>query len=864
MLIVMAGALVLSPIDVSAMWDESTAVHINAADIESSTLAIGTHLVHLSALNDAIYKVAEKSSEQSGQTKIYYKSELGDDCWFDITTATSLEDITTDGEPVTDSEINALFFTHHTKSDKITYDLRTGAAVDIFDIQDPYDLENMEELVPLKMYYDRLVESDGDKAIQDIWKTDVGSGDGGAGSGNTQGVTEAAKKLEALQAYLNVIEANGASARKTDKVSSVMEATDAKRRYEVFLIIDEALELYMSELNDSDEDTPSDLLSALAESIGNVKSALITQEGNMLTEGSTIISSAEYRFSNQLTEHAEAGNHAACDIDVDNLLTLDNIQNDVISNRPAELSMLDNILITDATAKYVRAVSSGESADYRAAVQNQSARALLKRLIEEGMAEADAKRSELEFLINAKSIRIDTKSAMDYIDGRLKLTTDNFTAGIPQDAFRETAVKSVETHIEFLTQLRRELELALGGNEMDKLVIEKEDLQKKLMSALDNNDLLTAKEVKKQIDAKDVQIRGIENESAAQISDLQKQMQTMADGSAEKAAAQAKLSQLQSQMSDGSLGSSISQLKAAALDGDSSSIYALNGMLDTAPELVLPALQDIYNDLKLNGGDANTISSIEQAILSNPNALLEDKNAADLSGIVNGWLNEKDSAAAAERFGNAGGSNLAGSGNDIGAGVGAGAAGNAASATDSALAGGTLAGSQDTFGAGEAAGKHKAAAALGLKLYYDQSGSKDVLPMISALLQQLKNADNPLVFDRIDDGSGEYLPLTAIEALTGRRYIWNEKASLGVIAKGSDYYGFSINSDMVIRDRDGEKTQVMPRTAKNKSGIHIPEEYTKKEFGVEALYPPDTALGVIYDNEITQLAVELLSQFSGG
>ena len=86
----------------------------------------------LSALTDSLYEIANTSAEESGQGQIYYKSELGEGAWFDITSATSLLDITTGGSPVTDGEMEELFFTHHTKSDKITYDLRTGKAVNIF------------------------------------------------------------------------------------------------------------------------------------------------------------------------------------------------------------------------------------------------------------------------------------------------------------------------------------------------------------------------------------------------------------------------------------------------------------------------------------------------------------------------------------------------------------------------------------------------------------------------------------------------------------------------------------------------------------------------------------------------------------
>lgn len=50
-----------------AIWNEDEAVHIKAADIESSTLIIGTHLIHLSALTDSIYGVATSRHRNRGK-----------------------------------------------------------------------------------------------------------------------------------------------------------------------------------------------------------------------------------------------------------------------------------------------------------------------------------------------------------------------------------------------------------------------------------------------------------------------------------------------------------------------------------------------------------------------------------------------------------------------------------------------------------------------------------------------------------------------------------------------------------------------------------------------------------------------------
>ena len=132
-------------------------VHIKSGDIENSTLAIGSHLIYIGAMTDEIYQIAYQSASTFSQSDMYYKSELGGGSWYEISSATSVADISSEGTPVADSVVEALSFTHHTKSDGITYDLITGQPVNIFNINDPYDLRNMEELRPLTTQYQMLV-----------------------------------------------------------------------------------------------------------------------------------------------------------------------------------------------------------------------------------------------------------------------------------------------------------------------------------------------------------------------------------------------------------------------------------------------------------------------------------------------------------------------------------------------------------------------------------------------------------------------------------------------------------------------------------------------------------------------------------
>lgn len=854
------GVLVIGGLYARGFWDDSRAVHIKPREIEDSTLAIGTHLIHLSALNDSLYEIAEKSAEESGQNQIFYKSELGEGAWFDISSAYSLNDITLGGSPVTDEEMEALFFTHHTMSDGVTYDLRTGEAVNIFDIRDPYDLESMEELSPLKLYYDQLLEiqgeSDTTRRIDTFWQTPV-SGDEGPAA-----VRDNEERLYGLQGCLDTLNAREADSRETGKVTSVMEAVDAARRHAVFEVVEYELERYLNEelgqpppppaaeeeegseenggsgeAGDSggsgeEEDSggtgidpetfDQDLLSAVSESLGNVKNSLIDCEGRMLSEGQTVMSRAEYQYSNDLINHAKAGNSASCDQDVERLLLLDNISNDVISDRSKELSLLGGTLIGEASSRYREALGQGESAEYKAQAAKNAPQAVLNRFINEGVGEIDARRGELEFLLEAECLRLDPASGMEFLDGWIDRVS-GFAGLIPDDAFQSGAADSVDAFANYLTNKRRALEMASGGNRMDELNAEKDDLQTQRLSALDKNDLAGAKALAEKISDVEEEIRALEAESAARLGALQDQISALeaAGDLGGAAAAKAELANLEKSLSDGSLGSLITQLKRDALDAIAAgeggpageagtgegggaeaaagallaqdAVDALSELLPASPKLVLPAMQEIYHELLLSGGDQGLIDRLEQAILENPAALREDLSASTLRSMVDGF----DGGAVSKL--------------------------------------------------------------LAVELYYQETGSRDALQLISALARKEAGVGNPMVFERIQDSAGEYLPLTAVQAVTGWRFVWEKNTSLGVLARGKEYYGFTLYSIRVVRDPDEKQTELMDRMAKNKTGIHIPEEYAEARFGVQAYYLSGTTLGCAYDSGTMAEARELLA-----
>lgn len=634
---VIAGIAVLATaISVSAVWDESKAVHITASEIENSSLIIGSHLIHLSVLTSTLYDVAQTSAEESGQTRIYYKSELADGTWFDITEAMTLEDITTSGTPVEDAVIEALFLTHHTKSDGITYDLATGKPVSPVNIRDPYDLESMEELFPLVNQLKLMEETQNDSAVGQEKIARL-----------TKFFTETVTKSETtakydnqiakLQAYHDNVVAPRGDPKEMETLQGVIESLDSARRAEVMAVVEAALDEYVIELPKI-EDTEGDdeeegkagtapdtaLQSAANDSLENVKNSLINYQGKMLAIGITVISQHRYTVINQLISDCEAGNTSACDADLYDLISLDNILGSVVADQQNELALLENHLLDKASQLYLAGLAAGENAEYKSATTDS-----LKRGIARDYASTvNTWRGEYEFLIEAKCMRIAKDAGLTYIDGLLTAAKGGHHALVPQDGFAYNVSTCVDEHIAFLERKRRELELGLGGNELDKLLVEKDLLQQQQLAALDQNNLAAAQELQAQIDGLNEQIKqlGADPDSA----------------------------------SEGTVGGLVADLTNQALEavrngnasGAAEILNSLSELMDGNAALALPAVSQIRSamvarrDLDGDTSFDDAIAAAEQAILDNKElfdaATRAEKTAADLEAIAEAFTADLD------------------------------------------------------------------------------------------------------------------------------------------------------------------------------------------------------------------------------
>ena len=533
--VAMIGGIAANRTDVIAALESSKdsgtrSVHVSDSSIENSTLVIGSHLIHINGMTDKLYELAQESANEFNQSKIYYKSELADGKWFEITSASSIADITSSGTPVSKSVIEALDFTHLTNSQGVTTDLRTGNTVSAYNIEDPYDLRVMEELEPIKVQYQILQgikdPSDSDKEymtmITDFFATNISS------SGNMQDVA-----INGLETYKGSVIARKMPATWVSAVDTVIEQTDAQRRVDSLTLLSEALDTLLSKASnqelseeqkkaqeeknsDSDSESESssstdlivnsDVVAAIGDAKKNVEDGIAEYSAKLLEEGTTTASKMRYQYSKELENCGMAYNNIGCDIATEKLVDLDNILNGNVADLESELNLLQSELVGEAYKAYMAKLSEGAGSDYRQAVSEGAAQAVKAKYLTDQKTATNAARLEYQAMLEEQFKRMTSTATESYLLQLLD-AVPGIKATVPSDEAKSYQLETVE---EYRAWLRKEL-AAVVQNDADsstlgRLQSEKEELEKARQDALDRNDLTEEKRLTAQMEAKQTDI----------------------------------------------------------------------------------------------------------------------------------------------------------------------------------------------------------------------------------------------------------------------------------------------------------------------------------------------------------------------
>lgn len=902
-IIIIAG-LFVRPLVAKALFDENKAVHIDASSIEQSTLIIGTHLIYLYSLNDELYQIALDSAADSGQTQIYYKSELADGTWFDITDAGSIADITDSGIVVSDDTINNLYFTHHTKSDGKTYDLRTNQAVSIFDINNVYDVENLAELESLKNQYDIMKESGDNSAamkrniglVETFFATTV----------STDETFTCDTELTALQSFYDRLTADKADAAELEAVMDVMAKVDNKRKKTVYEKLDEALTNLLDQASDgtsTDENTEyyeldNNFLTAIADAQSDLSESLTEAEGDLLEEGSTVLSAMEYSVANSLITNALSNNFSACEEDVVKLTAISHISQELIVSKESELNLLEE-LISNAFSKYQDALKGGPSDEYNNAVSNNSSHAVLENIIRSDMADVNSIRSELQFLIKAKTDRSEMEEAAEYVKQCISQTSW-LNSKIPDDDYSSEKKSSVTKYKEWLNELITNLKSDGDGSTGASLYEQKESLQEKRLEALDHEDLDLANLLEAQIETIDGQIAEKETADSDELKWLEEQLADLRQQAEENpsdtdiasrvSAVEAQISDITAGQSEGSEASNIQSMKndilssiedqgTSAASTIESGIDGLKSMLDAGSPLALAALKEIYQKLvSTNYLDSQTayddlISSIEETVADSDvleiqqNGLSKELAVETVEEVLGGKLPVAQSGKPQKT----GSSNA---GKDTGKDTQNQTETSEAvteedtenetetteTATETEVDTGNISVPSADLAGTDLTEEQISGAAIALAEYARETGNNDIGQLAQGLLAGLVNSEKSAVFTTRKNNGESFVPVDRLAAFTGYRYLWNNTKKTAILSKRKEYYAFRAFYSGV--ENGSEEKEYMNSEAEFSGVVYIPGSYVSSHFDCEVVEVSGTDYSVLANDKVREYSEEILKALS--
>ena len=805
------GGLEYSQINAYAVLDESTAVKYSTFSltntVENGTLFVGTYLIHMTAMTDELYEKAQESAEDSGQYNIYYKSELANGEWFDISSAEGLADITDAAEPVETAELDDLWVTFYVGADGIAHSAKNSESVCIFDQPSPYDLYRLPELEALRNQYDNTYTSEtegADRYFYDQLKDFFGLNLRNA-------VTdECDRQINLLQGVYNGLQQQEKS-EQAEILYTLMGKIDAKRRAEVFYQLMEAEDSRLNQLqsllggsayhkenyNDEQFVASADLSDAVGTAMESCESSYITHSGNQIANDGTVLGETEYTLCMSILEKAAGGN---TDLE-EELLKLKNlysIKDSMIKDKDKELTLLEQELIPKAEERLKSAFSSGAGQEYNAAVSQGKSKEACDKLLELQKTEQDKISNEYRFLLEAKTERMDSQEAVDYLFSKIE-EIGNCYSNISDDAYAENAQLGVDACLLELQQLAQgvidgdsSMRSTLSGLENDK-----ENTQTLRDAALDKNDLGLAKKYDAMLDAIDVEIAAEEQRLAAQLN---------SSSAVDRAKA---MTQLGDKTRTANAAKIQNNAKKKLAEGD------MSGIVEAADALAALGEEDALKDLMSSiGTDAsddvrNALSSALQQVQGSGNST-ESGNAADGFGLTGDELLALLESALGDSFDNM---------ND-----------------------------------------KDQAAVLGALGLFGAEGSSEAGTLA---VDCMRNGNKNLFVRYSGSGAEKYISAQTIGRVTDFRYIYSASRRDAVLSGSGKTYRYSVGSSEV-RLTDGTIEQMSSETVLQGNVAYIPEEAGSKYFGCSVIYIEGTEYAVCVTEGMEATVEQLLEKLKGG
>ncbi len=820
-----------------AVFDEDSAVRFRtfrqSNTIEDSVLFIGTHLIHMQGLTDELYEVAVETASDADQHNIYYKSELADGAWFDITDAGGLSDISAEGTPVDESELDDLWVTCYTGKNGITKDAKSGDTVCIFDAPSPYDLLNLKELESIRQVSDGKYNERGDgiaryyyDMLHEFFNTDVKND-------ATQQCDETLKKLQKCYESYSIADMD----EQAQVVMSLMESVDAMRRTEVFYrlceqedsLLDWMLAVTMGERYDHPEDYGSaefisdeTLIEAVSTALQQCKESYTTYQTKQLDEGKTALRKYIYEQSMLFLARCESSDgDLTDDAEADGIIAkiryAMNIEKDVVGNAEQELALIEDQFLSETEKAYEKLLKAGVSESYQTAKSSDKGLSMLTSILRADQTTLEAVREDMQFMIGAARLRMSSADALEYIYARMS-RAEELRAGIRDDDFKGYANESVSAHIEWLNDQAQQI---INGDAslmstLAQLQAKLQDYLDKQQEALDNNNLELA-----------AQYGALADDMSSQIADERARLNAVLNSDTatakEKAEAQVAL-------------------------GNSSLLDTIDGMKKDAMTAIntgdVTGLSETLNALAVLGAE-DALKELQDAL--GASTLSDDKKKSLGKELETAKEKSKDSSL----------HDMANSGAD-GSATGGTAGTYTASELENMIAQ-TFGGSFASLSTGQ-----QSAAAAALEWLYEKNGNANAKTLAQQYAQISSRAGNPFVYTQLlDVRDTKYAPLAVLAQASGYRYVYSDSKQEATLTAHGATLSFRVGSNKVTKT-DGTVLEIKNYKVEYQNNLpYVDQDTAETYFSCSLVYVTDTDYGICLDDETEGLAQELYQVFAG-
>ncbi len=756
---------------VKALINDDDTVHVKDEQIGVSALIVGTHIMYLGAVTDELYATAAESAKKVGMYEIYYKSELADGSWYEISGAEGLADISTSGKTVTADVIENLNLQYYTKEDGITYDLRTGGAVNVFDIDNPYDLSSNSDMEDIKTQYDMLNDKE-EKTKSDEYYIGLIDDFFSEELDNSE-TKELDDKLDSLwRVYQN------ADDDMREQLMSVMGELDDQRRSIVGNqllsgMLDELLDkVGLSASSDKELVMNNQLYEAVGNAINEVAQTTAECESN-LPSGDSGFTQVQEELKEKLIAAAQSGNADECKNICSGIKALTNIQSGISGDSAAELEIL-NELVDKQYGICTDMLEQGAGAEYDN-IKQTSSDTVARKYLNARKNELDKSLTELADMLDRAAGRMGRDSAKEYLDKAIS-DIEGLGSRIKSDDFEKYAIASLNKCAGLIEDKYKSV-AASGSNRIDSLLADREQNIINRLDALDKNDYEQALLYENRIEHLDEEIAAYEKELNAII-------ESPNSTAAQK---QNAMAQLNSQGLVANINSIAEETVENIQNGDLSTVLenidVLSAFSDSNPSTLLNALTDIYSGLE--EAEFNmTLSQEQKDAIEQAKDKIADSVSSNAKAFVGNSITIDSVYAAIEEI-----------------------TGMSFDSLDDRM---------------------KIVVIVAVNSYANTIDSEILYTISSAMASKAFGSNSDYIYRQLKDGASDYVSSEAISRVMGYRYIYSDTNKNVILQKGIDYYSFTA-FDKRVSERDGYVDE-MTVPAKLQGTVYIPNDYATEHF----------------------------------